>query len=120
MTLLFFILIVVVCALVAGVVLIQNPKGGGLSGSLSGLNTQFMSVKQTTDTLEKGTWIFISALVVLCLVSTLFLSGASTSGTDMKPLNDLNTSTAPASTAPANSNANQTAPMTAPVDSQKK
>lgn len=95
MTLLFFILIVIVCILIAVAVLIQNPKGGGLSGSLSGYNTQFMSVKQTTDTLEKGTWIFISALVVLCLVSTLFLSGA-TSGPDMKPLQDLNTSTTPA------------------------
>ena len=113
MTLLFFILIVVVCALISVVVLIQNPKGGGLSGSLAGFNTQFMSVKQTTDTLEKGTWIFISALVILCLVSTLFLSGG-TSGPDLKNLQELNTTTIPTTTTPANNGAVQqqtTVPM---------
>lgn len=109
MTLLFFILIVIVCILVAAVVLIQNPKGGGLSGSLSGFNTQFMSVKQTTDTLEKGTWIFISALVVLCLVSTLFLSGAP-SGPNMDKFKNINTTTSGSTTTPASSSTQQAAP----------
>jgi preprotein translocase subunit SecG len=57
------------------VVLIQNPKGGGLSGSIGGLNTQYMGVKQTTDVLEKGTWIFAAVIGLLCLLSTLFISG---------------------------------------------
>lgn len=115
MTLLFFILIVIVCILISAVVLIQNPKGGGLSGSLSGFNTQFMSVKQTTDTLEKGTWIFISALVMLCLVSTLFLSGA-TGGPDMEKFKNINTTTG-SGTAPANNNTQQNAPAAKPADS---
>jgi len=72
MTVLFFILIIIVCIILGLLVLIQNPKGGGLAGTFGGLSNQFMGVKQTTDVLEKGTWIFVSALAVLCIVSSLF------------------------------------------------
>ena len=73
----FFILIVIVCIILGLIILIQNPKGGGLSGTLAGFNNQFMGVKQTNDVLEKGTWIFASALAVLCIISVLFISNAS-------------------------------------------
>lgn len=74
MTILFLILIII-CAVILGFfVLVQNPKGGGLQGNVAGFSNQFMGVKQTTDVLEKGTWIFISVLAVLCLVSRLFFS----------------------------------------------
>ena len=78
----------------------QNPKGGGLSGTLAGFNNQFMGVKQTTDVLEKGTWIFVSALAVLCIVSVLFISSAG--GSNNSTLQDINTSTVPTQQAPAN------------------
>jgi preprotein translocase subunit SecG len=74
MAILFIILVVLASALLGFVVLVQNPKGGGLSGSIGGFNTQFMGVKQTTDVLEKGTWIFAGILAVLCLFSSFFLS----------------------------------------------
>lgn len=77
---LFLILVVLASVLLGFVVLIQNPKGGGLSGSVAGFSTQFMGVKQTTDVLEKGTWLFATIIGVLCLVSTLFIS--STAGTE--------------------------------------
>jgi len=51
MTFLIFILITIVCVILGLIVLIQNPKGGGLSGTLAGFNNQFMGVKQTTDVL---------------------------------------------------------------------
>lgn len=89
MTLVFFILLVIACVLVGLVVLIQNPKGGGLSGSIAGFNNQFMGVKQTTDVLEKGTWIFISVLGVLCIVSVLFIS--SPTGTGDQRIQQINT-----------------------------
>ncbi|MFN5648201.1 MAG: preprotein translocase subunit SecG, partial [Sphingobacteriales bacterium] len=54
MSLLFLILIIVASALLGLIVLIQNPKGGGLSGNIAGFSNQFMGVKQTTDVLEKG------------------------------------------------------------------
>ena len=82
MTTLFLILIILSSVLLGIIVLIQNPKGGGLSGSLSGFSNQFMGVKQTTDVLEKGTWILSGFLVVLCIVSTLVISSAKTSTTN--------------------------------------
>ncbi len=77
MTILFIILVVLTSFLLGFVVLVQNPKGGGLSGSIGGISTQYMGVKQTTDVLEKGTWIFAAVIGLLCLFSTLFISGSS-------------------------------------------
>lgn len=112
MTTLFFILIVIASIILALIVLIQNPKGGGLSGTLAGFNNQFMGVKQTTDVLEKGTWIFVSVLITLCLVSTLFLS--SPSGKTDSLIDDINTS------APAQPKANSSGAIpVAPADSNK-
>lgn len=66
---LFFILIILACAVLAFFVLIQNPKGGGLAGSFSGLGTQMMGAKQSTDAVEKATWITSACLLVFVLVS---------------------------------------------------
>jgi preprotein translocase subunit SecG len=74
MTILFIVLIILASILLGAIVLIQNPKGGGLSGNIAGFSNQFMGVKQTTDVLEKGTWILASILVVLCLVSVLVIN----------------------------------------------
>jgi preprotein translocase subunit SecG len=55
--------------------LVQNPKGGGLAGNIAGFSSQFMGVKQTNDVLDKGTWIFAGIIAILCIVSTMFISG---------------------------------------------
>ncbi|MFN4894004.1 MAG: preprotein translocase subunit SecG [Bacteroidota bacterium] len=73
MTLLFVILIILASVILGLIVLIQNPKGGGLSGNIAGFSNQFMGVKQTTDVLEKGTWIFGGLIAVLCIVSVVFM-----------------------------------------------
>ncbi len=74
-----FVILVLLASIVLGlIVLIQNPKGGGLSGSIAGFSNQFMGVKQTTDVLEKGTWIFAAIVGVLCLFSAFFISNSST------------------------------------------
>ena len=78
MTILFIILIILASVILGFIVLVQNPKGGGLAGTFGGLSNQFMGVKQTTDVLEKGTWIFASVIVVLCLVSKFFISDGGT------------------------------------------
>src|SRR5215217_4904506 len=102
MTVLFLILIILVCAILGFIILVQNPKGGGLSGSIAGFNNQFMGVKQTNDVLEKGTWIFTIAIALLCIFSTFFMS-SSTSSSDNDILNKINTNqgTTPARQAPA-------------------
>lgn len=79
MTTIFVILIILACVVLTLIVLVQNPKGGGLAGNIAGFSNQFMGVKQTNDVLEKGTWIFAGVIAVLCLISTLFISGAKAS-----------------------------------------
>lgn len=73
MVILFVILIIIAAVVLGFIVLVQNPKGGGLAGNVAGFSNQFMGVKQTTDILEKGTWIFAAVIGVLCLISTLFI-----------------------------------------------
>ena len=52
------------------VVLIQNSKGGGLSGELGGLGSnQLMGVKKTTDVVEQITWGLGLGIVLLVLAS---------------------------------------------------
>ena len=75
MTILFIILIILACIVLSLIVLVQNPKGGGLAGNVAGFSNQFMGVKQTTDILEKGTWIFAGLIALLCITSTFFIAG---------------------------------------------
>jgi len=106
MTIIFVILIILASFILGLFVLIQNPKGGGLAGNIAGFSTQFMGVKQTTDVLEKGTWIFAAVIAVLCLVSTFFLGG-STGGP--APSSDVRGATVPTS-----QGAQPTSPTTTP------
>jgi len=55
------------------VVLVQNPKGGGLASGFSSSN-QFMGVKRTADFIEKATWGLASAIVVLSILATMFIN----------------------------------------------
>jgi preprotein translocase subunit SecG len=77
MTIVFIGLIILASVILGLIVLIQNPKGGGLAGNIAGFSNQFMGVKQTTDVLEKGTWIFAALIGVLCLTASLFIRGGS-------------------------------------------
>lgn len=68
-------LIIIIAVLLILVVLAQNPKGGGLSSQFGGSgSSQLMGVKKTGDLLEKLTWGFAIALLVLS-ISTNFLQG---------------------------------------------
>ena len=69
----FVILIVLACVILGLIILVQNPKGGGLAGNVGGFSNQLMGVKQTTDVLEKGTWVLAVLVAVLCLFSTVFV-----------------------------------------------
>jgi preprotein translocase subunit SecG len=82
----FVILILVACIFLGLIILVQNPKGGGLAGNVAGFSNQFMGVKQTTDVLEKGTWILAVVVVLLCVFSTVFIPKATkTQVRDVKP-----------------------------------
>ncbi len=77
MIVIFIILVVIAAAILGFLVLIQAPKGGGLASNLGGVGTNLMGVKETTDVLEKGTWIFVSVLALLCLFSSMMIGGKS-------------------------------------------
>ncbi len=105
MIILFLILIVIAAAGLGFMVLVQNPKGGGLTGNVGGIGNQFMGVKQTTDVLEKGTWLFAGIIALLALFSTFFLKGGSNS-VDNSIIQKINTNTsapAPVKQTPLNS-----------------
>lgn len=66
-------LILVACIVLGFFILVQNPKGGGLSGSFGTMGAQVMGVKQSGDIMEKGTWVLISAVAGLCIISVMFM-----------------------------------------------
>jgi preprotein translocase subunit SecG len=63
-------IILFVCILLVLVVLVQNPKGGGLASSFSSSN-QFMGVKRTADFIEKATWGLAAGLFFLSVLVTM-------------------------------------------------
>jgi preprotein translocase subunit SecG len=115
MLVLFGILVILSSVILGLIVLVQNPKGGGLSGTFGGVGNQLMGVKQTTDVLEKGTWIFAAVVGILCITSPLFIpknAGATTKNEDL-------INKAPASL-PATQGTTVTLPGAAATDSTKK
>lgn len=67
------IVIIIVCVLLSFIVLIQNPKGGGVSAAFGGVSNQILGAGRSTDVVEKFTWYFAIALLVLCLGSVMVL-----------------------------------------------
>ena len=104
---LLFVIIILLVSLILGlIVLVQNPKGGGLSGTFGGVGNQLMGVKQTTDVLEKGTWVFAGLVAVLCILSPVFIpkstnAASSKSAIDLAPAtNPVKQATPPPATLP--------------------
>ncbi len=102
MTVIFVILVILARVILGLIVLVHNPKGGGLAGNIAGFSNQFMGVKQTTDVLEKGTWILAGIVAVLCLFSALLITdGGKTEDKFIKGINPNSSNTAPAQQQPA-------------------
>jgi preprotein translocase subunit SecG len=95
----FLVLITIVCFLLIVVIMVQNPKGGGLSSTLGG-SQMLGGVQKTTDFLDKSTWTLATALGVLILLSSLSFEG-SLSDTDSKIIDKIETKAAPVKTDPA-------------------
>jgi len=95
MVLLLTILIAFISVLLILVILVQNPKGGGLSSSFGGSQAanQVMGAANSGDMLEKITWGLASSLLALCLVTGVFFKGDSASGTVGEPIEAPTTST---------------------------
>ena len=108
----FLVLITIVCFLLIVVIMVQNPKGGGLSSAIGG-SQMLGGVQKTTDFLDKSTWTLATILIALILLSSLSFGG-SLSDADSKII-DKTESVVPASTAPQKSAPVQNTPAAEPA-----
>ncbi len=92
------IVILLACVVLAFFILVQNPKGGGLSGTFGSVGTQVMGVKQSGDVMEKGTWTTMGIIAALAIISVMFFSSPRERVQSNQPAR----SSAPAQQAPAN------------------
>lgn len=68
------ILIALICVLLMAVVLIQNPKGGGVDSTFGGQSAnQMFGAAKSTDFVEKLTWGLAAALFIFCIITTLMI-----------------------------------------------
>ncbi len=75
----FLVLIIIVAAFLVLLIMVQNPKGGGLSSSFGGGGTQALGgVQNTTNFLDKSTWVLASILFVLILLSNFAIERGGT------------------------------------------
>lgn len=78
------VIIALVCLLLMGVVLIQNPKGGGVDSTFGGSATnQMFGAAKSTDFIEKLTWYLAAALFILCIISSMFAGAGVESGVEL-------------------------------------
>lgn len=106
--------IIIACVLLVLSVLIQNPKGGGLSQTFGGIGNQILGVKQTTDLLERITWSLIGGVAGLCLITFFFVGKpTSTTSAPKSELQNINFSNPPANmpSNPAPSQGNNANPL---------
>lgn len=72
------VLIALICVLLMLVVLIQNPKGGGVDTTFGGQGAnQMFGAAKSSDFIEKLTWGLAIALFAMCIVTVLVVNGQS-------------------------------------------
>ncbi|MDR6942868.1 preprotein translocase subunit SecG [Mucilaginibacter pocheonensis] len=119
MYLVLIILAIIVCIFLGLIVLIQNPKGGGLASNFSS-SSQLMGVQKTGDFLEKGTWVLAIGLMVLSLAINVAVKGGATKS-DNPALNDqIEKASKPTTPAAAPLSLPATPPASKPADKPAK
>ncbi len=63
--------IIIACILLAIIILAQNPKGGGLSGTFGGASSASFGIQRTNDFMEKATWTLGGVVVGLIFLSVV-------------------------------------------------
>lgn len=90
-------IIILVSLVLWAVVLVQNPKGGGLSSSFGGGSvTNLIGAKKSVDFVERATWYLGVAIVVLVLLSTSMLPRNGGGEFEPQTSDELNGTSAPA------------------------
>ena len=119
MYLVLIVITIILCVLLGLIVLIQNPKGGGLASNFSG-SSQLMGVQKTGDFLEKGTWVLAISIMVLSLIINVSVKGGAQKSDDPANTEMIKRVSKP-SAAPAQSPLSlpATAPAATPAPAQK-
>ncbi len=112
----FLIAITIVCFLLILAIMVQNPKGGGLSSSFGG-SQQLGGVQKTTDFLDKSTWTLGGVLIALILLSSLSFNGGGATGSKILGEDEI---TVPTTTIPTTPEATKPATPAAPAPAEKK
>ena len=81
---LFMILIMIASILLIIIVMAQNPKGGGLSGTFGGTSSAQFGVQRTNDFMEKATW-SLGAIIVILILLSVILTGKPSSRMQQAP-----------------------------------
>jgi preprotein translocase subunit SecG len=83
------ILIAAVAFLLIIVVLIQNPKGGGVDSTFGGSQAnQMFGAARSADLIEKLTWGLAIVLFVACIAATFFVGDGTVIDTLSTPIGD--------------------------------
>jgi preprotein translocase subunit SecG len=94
-------LIVLFSALLIVLILVQNPKGGGISGEFSSSGaTQMFGVQKTGDLVEQLTWGFSIAILILVLVTNFTISSGTADTVQSINVEKAATKTVPTAPAP--------------------
>lgn len=80
------VLIALVSVLLMAVILVQNPKGGGIDPTFGGQAQQLFGAARSTDFIEKATWGLAAALLVLCIAAVLVVGTGGTAAAEAIPL----------------------------------
>jgi preprotein translocase subunit SecG len=68
--------IALICLLLMVAILIQNPKGGGVDSTFGGTaSNQVFGATKSADFIEKATWYLAAALFILCIITSVMVSG---------------------------------------------
>ena len=92
------ILIVILSLTLILIIIVQNPKGGGVMGSLAGSASNVIGVQRAGDILEKGTWGGTIVLLLLCILTVLVAPKTANTNSKTKTLIEEAAKTAPATT----------------------
>ena len=108
------VLIMIASILLIIMVMAQNPKGGGLSGTFGGTSSAQFGVQRTNDFMEKATWTLGVIIVVMILLSVILTAKPSKSFQQAPA----KTETSAPQTAPGTNNS-VTMPIPAPAPADK-
>lgn len=101
-------IILIIAFLLGAVILVQNPKGGGLAAGFTG-GASMGGVQRTTDFLEKSTWYLVVALFVACIGAGIYNGNSEANvGIDESFL--------PTDSAPASTGTDTSSELSAPVE----